>query len=184
MTRLIFSELAGDATPENVADRLILPFHARQKARQRITLASGQEAGLKLPRGTLLRGGDRLLATDGTIIEVQAEAEPVSTVRTGDPQQLARAAYHLGNRHVPVEVGDGWVRYGADHVLDAMLVGLGLAPSAEIAPFEPEGGAYTHGSHSHGAAHNHGHDRDHDHDHDHDQVKTKALNSAQTHDHG
>ena len=160
MTELIFLEVAdANARSAPVADRLTLPFHARQKARQRVTLASGREAGLKLPRGTLLRGGDCLLASEGTLIEVQAEAEPVSTVRTDDPQQLARAAYHLGNRHVPVEVGAGWVRYGADHVLDDMLVGLGLAPVAELAPFEPEGGAYAHGEpqdRAHGHEHGHG----------------------------
>ena len=73
-----------------------------------------------------------------------AGPEAVSTVNADDPKALARAAYHLGNRHVAVQVGDGWLRYLADHVLDDMLRGLGLEPKSERAPFEPESGAYGH----------------------------------------
>ena len=91
-----------------------------------------------------------------TLIEVIAEPEAVSTVATDDPRELARAAYHLGNRHVPLQVGPGWVRYGADHVLDAMLLGLGLKPTAATEPFEPEAGAYTHGHEQAGHGHHHG----------------------------
>lgn len=157
MTEQTFIAVAEAACVEApVSDRLVLPFHDRQKARQRVTLASGRVAGLKLPRGTLLRGGDHLLATDGTLIEVIAEPEAVSTVATDDPRELARAAYHLGNRHVPLQVGPGWVRYGADHVLDAMLLGLGLKPTAATEPFEPEAGAYTHGHEQAGHGHHHG----------------------------
>ena len=97
-----------------------------------------------LPRGLGLRDGDLLAADDGRIVTVVAPPEAVSTVSTNDPKALARAAYHLGNRHVPVQVGDGWLRYLADHVLDDMLRGLGLEPKSEQAPFEPESGAYDH----------------------------------------
>ncbi len=159
MVELVFIAVAEAADPAPVVDWLVLPFHARQKARQRVTLASGASAGLKLPRGTLIRGGDRLCTSDGRLIEVAAEPESVSTVTTDDALQLARAAYHLGNRHVPVQVGAGWLRYGADHVLDEMLRGLGLAPVAEVAPFEPEAGAYAHG-HAHGHEHRHHHPGD------------------------
>ncbi len=99
-----------------------------------------------LPRGHVLRGGDCLRASDGRIIEIHAAAEAVSTARSDDAQLLARAAYHLGNRHMPLQVGAGWLRYRHDHVLDEMVKGLGLAVQTEQAPFEPESGAY-HGGH-------------------------------------
>lgn len=128
--------------------RLCLPFDQRCKSRLRARLADGAEVGLFLPRGTILRGGDRLRADDGSIIAVVAAAERVCEVRA-DPLALARAAYHLGNRHVAVELGDGWLRFGADHVLADMVRGLGLAVTEIEAPFEPEAGAYAAG-HTHG----------------------------------
>jgi len=136
-----------------VVGHLVLPFEQRQKARQRLKLASGREIGVQLPRGTVLRGGDRLRADDGTVIEVVAAPERVSTVRSRDLKELARAAYHLGNRHVALEVGDGWVRYLTDHVLDAMVVQLGLPVVHETEPFEPEAGAYGGHGHGHSQAH-------------------------------
>ncbi|HEY8518819.1 MAG TPA: urease accessory protein UreE [Gammaproteobacteria bacterium] len=143
-------------------DRLVLPFERRQKTRQRVRLESGADAALVLPRGTVLRGGDRVLGADGTVVEVAAAPEDVSTVRGDGAVDLARAAYHLGNRHVPVEVGAGHLRYLRDHVLDSMVRGLGLEVTHERAPFEPEAGAYGHGDgHAHGA-HGHAHAQ-HDH---------------------
>lgn len=123
---------------------LILPFESRQKSRLRTTLDTGEEAGLMLERGTLLRGGDCLLASDGRVIEVIAAPEDVSVVTAADPWQLARAAYHLGNRHISVQVGSGWLRYLHDHVLDDMVRGLGFIVTKEQQPFEPEAGAYSH----------------------------------------
>ena len=154
------------------ADRLVLPFEMRQKSRLRCRLGSGEEAGLVLDRGTLLRGGDLLRATDGRVIEVIAAPETVTVVRTNNPWQLARAAYHLGNRHVPVQLGKGWLRYVHDHVLDDMLHGLGFELDVEVLPFEPEGGAYApQPVHDHGHVHDencgHGHDHAH-HGHKHD----------------
>jgi urease accessory protein len=122
--------------------QLVLPFELRQKSRLRATLASGEEVGLMLERGGVLRGGDRLLTDDGRVVAVVAAAERVSSVASGDARQLARAAYHLGNRHVAVQIGPGWLRYPQDHVLDDMLRGLGFELSVELQPFEPEGGAY------------------------------------------
>jgi len=162
-------------------DELHLPFEQRQKSRLRTALASGEEVALALPRGELLRGGDLLLAADGRVIEVVAEAEAVVHVECDTPQALARAAYHLGNRHVPVEVGDGYLRIAADHVLEIMLQGLGARLTALEAPFEPEAGAYGgghrhyteagHGGriHEYGMTreHAHGHGAGHDHPHDH-----------------
>jgi urease accessory protein len=136
--------------------QLVLPFELRCRSRFRAQLAGGEEVGVLLPRGQILRGGDLLLADDGRVVEVAAAPEWVSTVRASDPRLLVRAAYHLGNRHVALQVGEGWIRYGHDHVLDDMLRGLGGEPLAEQAPFEPEAGAYhaeghdhEHGSHGH-----------------------------------
>jgi urease accessory protein len=156
------------------AERLVLPFELRQKSRLRARLASGVEVGLFLERGIVLRGGDLLLAEDGTIVEVVAALETVSTVKDSDATRLARAGYHLGNRHVPVEIGAGWLRYGHDHVLDDMVRGLGLAVVVEQAPFEPEAGAYGHSHAPHGHSHSHDHGHSHgrgfgvllDHSHD------------------
>jgi urease accessory protein len=108
-----------------------------------------------LERGSVLRNGDLLLADDGRVVEVQASAEAVSTVHSDDTLLLARACYHLGNRHVPLQIGTGWLRYQHDHVLDDMLRGFGLEVRSELAPFEPEGGAYVSSSHAHSHAHPH-----------------------------
>lgn len=137
---------------------LTLPFDLRQKSRLRATLDDGREAALVLPRGEVLRSGECLRAEDGTIISIKAAAETVSTVSCADPVLLARACYHLGNRHVPLQIGAGWCRYLHDHVLDDMVRGLGLSVSCEQAPFEPEGGAYAQG-HAHSQ---HGHTHSHD----------------------
>ncbi len=143
-------------------DRLQLPFDERQKSRLRARLVSGEEVALALPRGEVLRGGDLLLAADGRVVEVVARPELLLHVVCETPQALARAAYHLGNRHVPVQVGEGWLRLAADHVLEQMLKGLGARTSAIEAPFEPEAGAYaghTHGNmgyHQHAGGESHG----------------------------
>jgi urease accessory protein len=130
-------------------DRLELPFESRQKSRLRTRLASGEEAALLLPRGEVLRGGDLVLASDGRVVEIVAAAEDVLHVSCASGQELARCAYHLGNRHVPVQVGEGFLRIAADHVLEKMLAGLGAKLDRITAPFEPEAGAYAGGRHSH-----------------------------------
>ena len=124
---------------------LTLPFDLRQKSRLRTRLDSGEDVGLFLPRGTVLRHGDRLRATGGLVVEVRAAPEAVSTARTDDPLLLARAAYHLGNRHVALQLGSGWLRYLHDHVLDGMVRELGLTVIGEQASFEPEAGAFGGG---------------------------------------
>lgn len=141
---LIETLYTGDAAP---TARLTLDFDARTKSRLRTQLADGEEVGLFLPRGTILRGGDRLLAADGLIVEVVAAPEDLIEARCADAFALARAAYHLGNRHVAVQVGAGWLRIQADHVLETMLTGLGAEVASLTAPFEPEAGAYAHGHH-------------------------------------
>lgn len=142
---------------EAAAGVLCLPFDLRQKSRFRARLTDGVEVGVFLDRGLILRDGDCLRAEDGRLVRVEAAAETVSTLRTSDPTLLARACYHLGNRHVPLQIGAGFARYRHDHVLDAMVRGLGLDVVPEEAPFEPEAGAYG-GGHAHAHAHDdHGH---------------------------
>jgi len=145
------------------AVRLVLPFELRQRSRLLASLDSGEEVGLLMPRGTVLRGGDRLQSSDGRLVEVVAAPEQLSIVRSTDARQLARAAYHLGNRHIAVQITADSIRYLKDHVLDDMLRGQGLQVMNEMLPFEPEAGAYA-SSHSHG--HDHGTSHDHSHDHD------------------
>jgi len=134
---------------------LVLPFELRQKSRLRTTLASGEEVGLFLERGELLRGGDFLRGEDGRVIRVVAKDEQVLDIFCDGAEALARVAYHLGNRHVPLQVGDGWLRIAADHVLQQMVEGLGAKVVVRDAPFEPEGGAYA-AAHSHDAPPTHG----------------------------
>lgn len=128
---------------------LLLPFELRQKSRLRTTVSGGEEIGLFLDRGTVLRDGDCLQADDGRIVRVVAAAEDLLEVRGVDPLALARAAYHLGNRHAPAQVGDSWLRIAADDVLAGMLRGIGAEVTPIRAPFEPEAGAYVAGHHAH-----------------------------------
>ncbi|NOY45876.1 MAG: urease accessory protein UreE [Deltaproteobacteria bacterium] len=122
---------------------LTLPFALRQRSRQRARLDNGQEVALLLPRGRMLRHGDLLQAENGSVIRVLAAPEDVSTAHTDDPLLLARACYHLGNRHVPLQIRDRWIRYGRDHVLDELVKKLGLKIVRERAPFDPEPGPYA-----------------------------------------
>jgi urease accessory protein len=141
----IRNKIGPEAQQLEPKGRLELPFDARQKSRLRTHLASGEEAALVLPRGEVLRGGDLVVASDGRVVEVIAAAERVLHVECASATELARCAYHLGNRHVPVEVGEGFLRLAEDHVLEKMLARLGAKLSHVTAPFEPEAGAY-HGN--------------------------------------
>jgi urease accessory protein len=125
-----------------VTARVWLAFEHRQRSRQRARLDSGEEIGMLLPRGQILRGGDRVLASDGRVFEVAAAPEELAHI---EAPSLARIAYHLGNRHVPVQVGEGFLRILRDHVLEDMVRHLGARVEHVEAPFEPETGAY----HSH-----------------------------------
>lgn len=157
----ISTKAYGEGRP---AVRLILPFEQRQRSRLLAVMDSGEEVGLMLPRGTVLRGGDRLQVSDGRLVEVVAAPEQVSIVRGADTRTLARAAYHLGNRHVAVQITTDSLRFLRDHVLDDMLRGLGLRVEADVLPFEPEAGAYSQ-SHAHDPEHSHDHDHGHHHSH-------------------
>jgi urease accessory protein len=149
--------------PQAADDRLVLPFELRSRSRFRARLASGRAVGVVLARGRILRGGDLLLADDGRVVEVGAALELVSTLRAADARTLARAAFHLGNRHVALQIGDGWLRYIHDHVLDDLARGLGLTVDVEEAPFEPEAGAYHSHSESHSHPDSHSHPELHSH---------------------
>ena len=152
------------ATTVVADDAAALVYDQRQKSRQKITTQNGVVVGLFLPRGTILKHGDVLLADDGSCIRVDAAPEELSVVKSDDHFQLMRAAYHLGNRHVMLQIAPGQLAYQHDHVLDDMLRGLGLNVDCVTAPFHPEAGAY-HGQGGH--AHEHEHVDGHDHTHAH-----------------
>lgn len=153
----------------NRAPAVELDWDVRQKSRFDATDSSGRHLGVFLPRGTLVRGGDVLVAEDGSMVRVVAAAQPVLEVRAcaehGTPFDLLRAAYHLGNRHVSLELRPDHLRLEPDHVLADMLRQMHLIVAETQAPFEPEGGAYAAGGHGHdhGHAHDHGHGHDHAH---------------------
>ena len=125
---------------------LTLPFDQRQKSRLRVTLDNGNEASLILNRGAVLRHGDLLRTACGDVIEVRASLEAVSMVRESNSHLLSRACYHLGNRHIPLQIRDGSLCYLQDHVLDDMVRSLGLVVEHLEASFEPEPGAYQNDS--------------------------------------
>ncbi len=130
-------------TRETIDGTLTLTVEQRQRNRWRGRLDDGREIGLFLPRGRRpLSDGDHLTGPTGAIIMVRAADEDVSTVVCHEPLLLARAAYHLGNRHTRLQIGHGWLRYAVDPVLDAMIQGLGLAIRHHRSPFVPEPGAY------------------------------------------
>ena len=150
-----------------VHGRLELPFESRRTSRLRTKLASGEEVGLMLPQGEVLRGGDLVTASDGRVIAVVAQAEKLLHVEAATAQLLAKVAYHLGSRHVPVEVGDGYLRLADDGVLEQALLKLGAKVSRIEAPFEPEASADDHHGHDHDHDHDHGCSHDHGHGHGH-----------------
>jgi urease accessory protein len=180
------------------APTLTLAFDARCKSRLAATLDSGEEVALLLPRGTVLRDADVLVADDGGLVRVVAAPESVLYVRAKDVLTLTRAAYHLGNRHTPVEVGADYLKLESDPVLADMLKRLGASVDQVEMPFQPETGAYG-GGHRHGHGHghdetfaedyalaqqvygeHHGHAHSHDHGHEH---HDHAHGHAHSHDH-
>ena len=132
---------------------VVLNYEERKKSRHRCATRCGQDLGWFLPRGHILSHGEVLKAASGELIAVIAAEEAVSEARTDNSLLLMRGAYHLGNRHVPLQINSDFLRYQQDHVLDDMLLGLGLQVTHQQAPFQPENGAY-HG----GAGHHHHHE--------------------------
>jgi urease accessory protein len=171
---LRFNEVLASPPTEKPTGVLTLTFDQRRVSRLRAALDDGREASLMLLRGTILRDGDHLRGEDGVIALVRAAAESLSIAATNDAHLLTRAAYHLGNRHVPLQIGADTLAYAHDHVLDDMVRGLGLTVTSRQAPFEAEAGAFADHKHEHDHEHDHdhedehGHGPGHEHDHDHE----------------
>ena len=154
------------------APTVSLDWDVRQKSRFDATDSEGRRLGVFLPRGTVVRGGDALLTQDGGLLRAIAAPQPVLRITPcaehGSPFDLTRAAYHLGNRHVPIELRPDHLKIEPDHVLADMLRAMHLTVVEALEPFEPESGAYgQHGQHGHGHGHGHSHGHDHDHHHGH-----------------
>ena len=174
---------------EPAADTVVLDFDDRHRRRMAMTGTRGLEFLLDLENAVALRGGDALVLEDGRLIEVVAAPEPLIEIRGVDPLHLVRVAWHLGNRHLPTQIMAKGLRIRRDHVIEAMVKGLGARIIEIEAPFDPEGGAYAGGGHAH-AADDHAHHHDaHDHGaHDHaghDHSKhDHSHGHAHAHDHG
>ena len=151
------------------ASTVELDWDVRQKSRFDATDSLGRQLGVFLPRGTLVRGGDVLVAEDGSMVKVIAAKQAVLRITHctahGTPFDLTRAAYHLGNRHVPIELKPDHLKIEPDHVLADMLRAMHLIVNETVAAFEPEGGAYS--PHAAPARAAQGHDQHHPPDHDH-----------------
>jgi len=171
---------------EPPADTVVLDFDDRHRRRMVMTGTRGLEFLLDLESAVALRGGDALVLEDGRLVEVVAAPEPLAEIRGSDPQHLVRLAWHLGNRHLPTQITARGLRIRRDHVIEAMVKGLGARIIEIEAPFDPEGGAYAdsghaqapagaahdhagydHSSHDHGGHHHHDEHCDHDHHHSH-----------------
>ena len=134
---------------EPPADVMVLAFDARTRSRGKGVTETGEEIAWFLERGIYLRDGDCLQGPTGRLVKVSAAPEPVSRAKTKDTYLLTRAAYHLGNRHVPLQIDAAGLSYQPDHVLDDMIRSLGLTVDLEDLPFQPEDGAYHSGHHHH-----------------------------------
>jgi urease accessory protein len=178
---------------ETPADTVVLDFDDRHRRRMAMTGTRGLEFLLDLENAVALRGGDALVLDDGRLIEVVAAPEPLAEIRSRDPLHLVRLAWHLGNRHLPTQIMAKALRIRRDHVIEAMVKGLGGRVLEIEAPFDPEGGAYAgghpdstegdvhrpgahdHSSHGHGDDHHHdGHHHDEHCDHEHHHGHTHA----------
>jgi urease accessory protein len=162
-----------------------LDWDVRQKSRFETTDSTGRKLGVFLPRGTAVRGGDVLVAEDGSLVRVLAAPQPVLVIthctKHGSPFDLMRAAYHLGNRHVAIELKPDHLKIEPDHVLADMLRSMHLIVREANEAFEPEGGAYgAHSGHGHHHVHDHSHNDSHDHSHD----EGHDHNHDDGHDHG
>jgi urease accessory protein len=178
------------------ADTVVLDFDDRHRRRMAMTGTRGLEFLLDLENAVALRGGDALVLDDGRLIEVVAAPEPLLEIRGIDPQHLVRLGWHLGNRHLPTQIMPKGLRIRRDHVIEAMVKGLGARVVEIEAPFDPEGGAYASGGHAHAAeghvhdhaghdhaSHDHGHDHHHHDDHHHDEHCDHAHHHGDSHAH-
>ncbi len=185
------------------ADTVVLDFDDRHRRRMAMTGTRGLEFLLDLEAAVALRGGDALVLEDGRLIEVVAAAEPLLEIRGSDPHHLIRVAWHLGNRHLPTQIMPKALRIRRDHVIEAMVKGLGARVIEIEAPFDPEGGAYAdhahapeadhaghdhtghdHSAHDNGHHHHHGeHDHGSDHHHHDEHCGHDHHDHSHAHDH-
>lgn len=174
-------ENGGDSASATV----VLSFEERQKSRHRTRTACGRELGWFVERGRVLAAGDILVCRDGTRVQVEAAQETVSMVESADQLALTRVAYHLGNRHVPLQIESGRLCYLHDHVLDDMVRGLGLAAACVERPFNPENGAYhtAIGGNVGGHAHHHNHEHTGGYSHSHTQIHSHGNSHSHSHSH-
>ena len=167
-------QIAMHLVPRDVqaVESVELTFDQREKSRVRVTMANGEEIGIQLKVGSMLSHGDKLALQDGRIVEVIAANESLHEVRAPNVTQLARIAYHVGNRHVPLQVENDHLLMLPDHVLRAMVEGLGGTVADVLRGFQPESGAYGH-SHVH-----HSHDDEGHGGKIHDSLSPRATSSA------
>ena len=169
---------------EAPADTVVLDFDDRHRRRMAMTGTRGLEFLLDLENAVALRGGDALVLDDGRLIEVVAAPERLVEIRCNDPQHLVRVAWHLGNRHLPTQIMPKGLRIRRDHVIEAMVKGLGARVIEIEAPFDPEGGAYAEASHAHAEAHAHASHAHDDHGHHHDDHHHHDEHCEHEHHHG
>jgi urease accessory protein len=159
--------------PGEAADSVVLDYDDRHRRRMAMTGTRGLSFLLDLPEATVLRHGDALVLEDGRLVEVLAAPEPLLEIRCADALDLARVAWHFGNRHLPTQLFPKYLRIRRDHVIADMAVKLGARVIEIEAPFDPEGGAYQTPVHAHGhrhhdhGHHHHHHDHEHEREHDH-----------------
>jgi urease accessory protein len=167
------------------ADAVVLDFDDRHRRRMAMTGTRGLNFLLDLENAVALRGGDALVLEDGRLVEVVAAPEPLLEIRGRDPHHLVRLAWHLGNRHLPTQIMAKGLRIRRDHVIEAMVKGLGARVIEIEAPFDPEGGAYAGAAHGHPhEVHAHRHDAGHDHSHDHGRHNHHDDHGHHEHHHG
>lgn len=170
------------------ASSVSLDWDVRQKSRFETIDSLGRTLGVFLSRGTVIRGGDVLVAEDGSLIQVNAAPQEVLRITActihGSPFDLTRAAYHLGNRHVPIELKPDHLKIEPDHVLAEMLRAMHMTVNTVQEAFEPEGGAYSSAGHSHEYGHGHDHaHHDHEHDHGHSHAHGHNNDGHGSHEH-
>jgi urease accessory protein len=178
---------------EAPADTVVLDFDDRHQRRMAMTGTRGLQFLLDLENAVALRGGDALLLEDGRLVEVVSAPEPLVEIRGADPHHLIRVAWHLGNRHLPTQIMPKGLRIRRDHVIEAMVKGLGARVVEIEAPFDPEGGAYAGTGHGHAhedhahhtghEGHDHDHAPDHGHDHHHDEHCEHEHHHGHSHAH-
>jgi urease accessory protein len=161
------------------ADSVVLDFDDRHRRRMAMTGTRGLQFLLDLENAVALRGGDALVLDDGRLVEVVAAPEPLAEIRCNDPQHLVRVAWHLGNRHLPTQIMAKGLRIRRDHVIEAMVKGLGARVIEIEAPFDPEGGAYAEAFQAHAETHSHAHAEAHSHAH-----AEASSHAHASHDHG